>query len=263
MVLAVWLACALGATEKPKLAVLDLQASGVPGEVANALTEALNQETTRRGYFEVITASDVRTLLGIERQRQLLGCAESSCTAELAGALGARFVLGGTLSKLGDAFQLSLQTVDTQKSTPVGRSVRIANELKELVDQLPYAIAEATATPPPAPPSRVLPISLISVGAASVIGGAILGFSTILEENGLSRDLSAQDPATGRFLRYEVYQEAASRLGLQRTGALVALIAGGAVATTGVILLVRTSSSGTSAWLVPMGTGLGLAGVWP
>jgi hypothetical protein len=37
-------------------------------------------------------------LLGLERQKQMLGCAEdsSNCLAELAGALGARFVLNGS-----------------------------------------------------------------------------------------------------------------------------------------------------------------------
>ena len=64
-------------------------------EEAVALGEALTQELSRRGFFEVISAGDIRALLGVERQRALLGCSDSSCTAELSGALGARFVLQG------------------------------------------------------------------------------------------------------------------------------------------------------------------------
>lgn len=256
-------ALSLAATEKPKLAVLDLQNNGAPPEAATALSEAMAQEISRRGFFDVITSADVRTLLGMERQKQLIGCSDEakSCTAELAGALGARFVLSGTLSKLGDAFQLSLQTLDTQRSQPVGRSIRIANDVQELAAQLPFALAEATATPLPQPPSRVLPFTLIGVGAAAVIAGAIVGFSTLLEENGLNRDLS-MNPATGSFLRLEQYQRDAGRLGLQRTGALVGLLTGAALVGTGVFVLVRQSST-ASAVLLPTSNGFAVAGVFP
>ncbi|MBL8940255.1 MAG: hypothetical protein JNM69_37255 [Archangium sp.] len=256
-------ALSLTATEKPKLAVLDLQVSGATAEEGTALTDAITQQVSRREFFQVIASADIRTLLGMERQRQLLGCSEesSSCTAELAGALGARFVLSGTLSKLGDAYQLSLQTLDTQKSQPVGRSIRIASDVKELADQLPAATAEATGTPAPQPPSRVLPVTLIGVGAAALIAGSIVGFSTLLEENGINRDLS-KDPATGSFLRLEQYQRDAERIGLQRTISIASLIAGAALVGTGVFFAIRPVS-GSSASLVPTANGFAFVGVFP
>lgn len=263
MISHVVLALALAAGERPKLAVLDLQATGAPPEMATALTEAITQEVSRRGFFDVIASADIRTLLGLERQKELLGCSDDakSCTAELAGALGARFVLSGTLSKLGDAYQLSLQALDTQKAQPVGRSVRIASDAKELADQLPFAIAEATATPLPQPPSRVLPVTLLAAGSAAIVAGAIIGFSTILEENGLNRDL-AQDSSTGSFLRYDEYRVASERLGLQRTVSLVSLIAGAALVGGGVFVFARQGST-ASATLVPTGSGFAFAGVFP
>ena len=92
---------ALSAADKPKLAVLDVQPVGVEAEQAVALGEAITQQLSRRGFFEVISSSDIRTLLGAERQRQLLGCGDTNCTAELSGALGARFILQSTLTRLG------------------------------------------------------------------------------------------------------------------------------------------------------------------
>lgn len=263
MILPMVVALSLSAAEKPKLAVLDLQVSGAAVEEGTALTDAVTQQVARRGFFEVIASGDIRTLLGVERQRQLVGCTEesSSCSAELAGALGARFVLSGTLSRLGDAYQLSLQTLDTQKSQPVGRSIRIAADVKELVDQLPAATAEATGIPAPQPPSRALPITLISVGAAALIAGSIVGFSTLLEENGINRDLS-KDPATGSFLRLEQYQRDAERLGLQRTISIASLITGAALVGTGIFFAVRPVG-GASAVLVPTSNGFALAGVFP
>ncbi|MBM4778517.1 MAG: hypothetical protein GQE15_12515 [Archangiaceae bacterium] len=262
-ILAMVVALSLTAAEKPKLAVLDLQVSGAAPEEGTALTDAITQQVSKREFFQVIASADIRTLLGMERQRQLLGCAEdsTSCTAELAGALGARFVLSGTLSKLGDAYQLSLQTLDTQKSQPVGRSIRIASDVKELAEQLPWATAEATGTPVPQPPSRVLPITLISVGAAALIAGSIVGFSTLLEENGINRDLS-KDPATGSFLRLEQYQRDAERLGLQRTISIASLITGAALVGTGVFFAIRPVG-GSTALIVPTSNGFAFAGVFP
>lgn len=263
MITHVVLALALAAADRPKLAVLDLQATGAPPELATALTEAMTQEVARRGFFDVISSADIRTLLGMERQKQLLGCSDdaASCTAELAGALGARFVLSGTLSKLGDAWQLSIQTLDTQKAQPVGRSVRIATDAKELADQLPFAVAEATATPLPQPPSRVLPVTLLAVGSAAIVAGAIVGFSTLLEENGLNRDL-AQDRSTGTFLRFDEYRRASERLGLQRTISLVSLVAGAALVGSGVFVFLRQGAT-ASASLVPTSNGFAVAGVFP
>ena len=77
--------------EKPRMVVLGLDpAGGVEPEIAQSLTEAVTAEIAARGLFQVISASEVQTLLGFERQKQLLGCSEEGeCLTELAGALGA------------------------------------------------------------------------------------------------------------------------------------------------------------------------------
>ena len=63
----------------------------------------ITSEVQRRGFFQVISQQDIATMLGLERQKQLMGCADdsTSCLAELSGALGARFVMSGTLTRLG------------------------------------------------------------------------------------------------------------------------------------------------------------------
>ena len=70
-----WLTAVLVSTvlaaEKPKLAVLDVQPVGAKTEEAVALGEAMAQELSRRGFFDVISSSEIRTLLGVERQKQL------------------------------------------------------------------------------------------------------------------------------------------------------------------------------------------------
>ena len=76
---------AAGAPEKPKLAMLDLTAAGgVDPKVAGALSEAVTQEVARRGFFSVVSAQEIRTLLGFERQKQLLGRSRENVAAAVA-----------------------------------------------------------------------------------------------------------------------------------------------------------------------------------
>src|ERR1035437_4610302 len=101
MFLAVVLSAVVAAGERPKLMVLELTTPAADSQAASALTDAVATEVAARGFFEVVSAKDMQTLQGIERQRQLVGCAdESRCLMELAGALGARFVISGQLGRL-------------------------------------------------------------------------------------------------------------------------------------------------------------------
>lgn len=193
-------ALAVLAADKPKLAVLDVQAVGVEEADARAISEAMTQELDRRGFFEIITASDIRTLLGVERQKQLLGCSDSSCTTELSGAIGARFVLQSTVTRLGTSTQLSIQMLDTSKAQSVARSLRLAKDARQLVTLLPWALAEATATPLPAPPSKVLPWTLIAVGATLFAGGGVVAI------DGFSRDRALRSELRDTNVIYQSYQ---------------------------------------------------------
>ncbi|MDP1824154.1 MAG: hypothetical protein Q8L48_12955 [Archangium sp.] len=247
------------AADKPKLAVLDVQAIGVEPEKAAALGEAITQQLSKRGFFEVISSSDIRTLLGVERQKQLLGCGDSSCTAELSGALGARFVLQSSLTKLGDSLQLSLQMLDSGKAQTVARSVRLARDVKQLADVLPWALAEATATPLPPAPSKVVPWLLIGVGAATVAGGGIIAVDGFSRQRALKEEL---DETSGFFKPRSVYEKELEAIAINKTSGLT-LLAGGAVLLGLGIFLFPKETGGSAVALLPTGNGVVLVGGWP
>ncbi len=253
---AVVLSAALAA-DKPKLAVLDVQPIGVDAAQAIALGEAMTQELSRRGFFEVISSNDIRTLLGVERQKQLLGCGDSSCTAELSGAIGARFVLQSSLTKLGDSLQLSLQMLDTAKSQSLARSVRIAKDTGQLAALLPWALAEATATPLPPAPSKVLPWTLIGVGAAVFAGGGIIAIDGFSRERALNNELQPN----GVYQTYSHYQEELSVIARNKWAGLGAVAGGAALIGLGVALFPK--DTGGALALVPSSNGAVLVGVFP
>jgi hypothetical protein len=250
--------------ERPKLAVLELSpGAGIEASVTGPFTDAITAEVQARGVFDVISSRDIQALLGVERQRQLLGCGEDSksCMAELSGALGARFVLTGSLAKLGDAYQLTLSTLDSQKAQPIGRATRIAKDLAGLRAALPSAVAEATATPLPPPPSRALPITLIATGSAAALFGVVWGALALTQQAQLGATLDAGAAQPGVLSTRASYEQQVAALNTQKWVALASLLAGAALVTTGVLLLPAEDGRARVS-LVPSGAGLALEGTW-
>jgi hypothetical protein len=249
------------ASEKPRLAILELTTSrDVDPALARALTEGLGEAASRTGLFVVTTQAEVTALLGMERQRQLLGCADdaSSCTAELAGALGARFLMSGSLTKLGgDAWQLSLQVQDTTRSTTLGRASRLAPDVVSLRRVLPLAFAEASATPPPPVPSRALPTTFLIAGGASLLAGGVLLLQAALIENTLAAELRlGREQPLAPLKTADDYRAQLSTVSALRTGGLVAAGLGLAGLVTGIVLWPRSDA----VVLAPLPGGLMIAG---
>jgi TolB-like protein len=251
--------------EKPKLLVLDVQATGGATEaLAQSVTQAVISEAISRGFYSVISSRDLGSLMGVERQKQLLGCGEdsNSCMAELAGAMAARFVLTGNVSRFGDALQLNLQLFDNQKSGGVARATRLAKSESDLRTQVIYAVAEATGSPLPPPPSKVLPIGLIAAGSAAVLFGAVLGIVTLTSEATMGAELNQGAMFPQVLKSYDYYQSERNKQGVQRTVSLVSMIAGALLVAGGVYLFppdVVASSSLKVAWLAGPG-GFAVAG---
>lgn len=252
------LVLALAAGDKPKLAVLDVTANGVDPVQAQGLGEAISKELASRGFFEVISANDIRTMLGVERQKALLGCGDSSCTAELSGALGARFVLQSSLTRLGDSLQLSVQMLDTAKAVTVARSLRLSKDVLQLSQVLPWVLAEATATPMPPAPSKVLPWLLIAGGATAFAAGGVVAIDGFSRERALRAELK---PETGVFKSLSVYQEEIEVIQRNKAFGLTMLAGGAALVAVGVLIFPKDPQATVA--LVPTGTGAALVGVFP
>ncbi|MBK7863620.1 MAG: hypothetical protein IPJ65_34440 [Archangiaceae bacterium] len=256
-------------TSKPKLVILEVTAGGgIDPTVAEALGASITREVNLRGYFQATSIKELQTLLGIERQRQLLGCSDAaaqSCMAELADAIGARFVLSGSLTRLGDAFQLSLQTIDTTRAQPIGRSVRIARDPQVLTEQLPFAVAEATATTLPPPPSRALQLTMLITGGVILLSSGVVALDGTSRDRAVQAELEASQTNPSLLRPLSSYRDDARFVTLEKTAALVGLIVGGALVAGGVLFWPSSSSSSGTAQvaLVPLGSGAAVVGVFP
>jgi TolB-like protein len=130
--------------KQASIAVFDLVASGVPAETATNLTQILAVEVKKVPGTKVIARDDIRAVLNLEAQKQLLGCSDSTaCLAEIGGALGVDYLLSGVVGRIADTHVISLRLIDP--STLDVKS-RISDSFVGPEDQLVGAIRLAVGS---------------------------------------------------------------------------------------------------------------------
>ncbi len=157
----------------PRLVVLDVQARlGVSADLAKALTDPLLLEVHRHNPGDAIVGTEeVRAMIGLEKEVALLGCTDTSCLTELGGALGARQLVMGGLSRLGTAYLLTLKLVDMHGGRIVAEASATveAGRDEALLDLIPKAASQLfQVNSAPAPVARAEPAPAAAVVAVPV-----------------------------------------------------------------------------------------------
>jgi TolB-like protein len=130
-----------------KAAVIDFVAAGVDVKLAETVTRLFTAELGRGQGLEVLGRDEVGAVLGFERQRQLLGCADNTCLLEAGSMLDARWLVSGTVGKLGNTLVVSAQIIDTAKGRVQNRSVVRAPSADALAQQVPVLARALLAEP--------------------------------------------------------------------------------------------------------------------
>ena len=103
------------------VAVLDIRASGVEPRVAEALLDVVTEEVAKAPRYKVLSRKEIERLLTEEARKQLVGCDETSCLAELAGALNTELLVTGEISRLQNSTLLTLQLINNRFATVMNR----------------------------------------------------------------------------------------------------------------------------------------------
>lgn len=122
----------------------------------------------------VSTPKDMAAILGIEKQKQLLGCSDegSSCMAELAGALGADGIVSGQIAKVGKSFQVNVKILAADGSkTLFLHSSKLLSSEEELIGELNDTAKRAIAKLRPQPAVAAATDTGPSATAAASSGG--------------------------------------------------------------------------------------------
>ncbi|HVE87173.1 MAG TPA: hypothetical protein VND93_30165 [Myxococcales bacterium] len=199
------------AREPLKLAAPGFSAVDVSEAQATFFSDHFAQQLNLRG-LQVTTSSQIGAVLGFERQRQLLGCKESSssCMAELAAALGVDGVVTGSVGKFDQTYQVNISIVSTRDGRTLSAFSRKVNGSSAVLDALNDAasqMARDLGRPPlPAPqqpmarptsPSGGLRDWFWLPGGAGVAAGAgATAFLLLAKEKADQLQLAAQEPTT-------------------------------------------------------------------
>jgi hypothetical protein len=111
-----------GSGGEGQLVVPTLATTGVDTKVAPVLTELVLEALLTRHRLPALGPSDLKDMLNVEQQRQLLGCEESQCLSELAGALGAARLVSGLVGRLGELYLINLKMVDLASAQVLARA---------------------------------------------------------------------------------------------------------------------------------------------
>ncbi len=208
-----------------KVAVPGFTVSGVDGVQGEAWVDRFVTLLGAEGAFKLTTSRDIQQVLGIERQRELLGCtdAQASCLAELAGALGVDAILTGTVAKSGAGFSATLRALRAGDGSQVAAVTGRLKDIDALQDWLDAQVPEvsrqlrvafglvredaAGLTPGVASTgssSRVRLVPVIAGGLIAVAGGVLFGLSkgnaATLKTTPLTREQIDSNVTTGRTL---------------------------------------------------------------
>jgi outer membrane protein len=173
LLLASFTATAQPAARRPRVAVLEVRALGIAPEKAQLISEVALTEASNVEGLEVIGRSDIQSMIGFEKEKQMLGCSDDSkCMTEIAGALGVDWILVGSLGQLDALYRLDLKLIDAKRSKISGRigdsiegsQARLVSATQAGVHKLLDPIAKAAAASAAAAKSRPAPapVSLVA-----------------------------------------------------------------------------------------------------
>ncbi|MBI1945246.1 MAG: hypothetical protein HYS27_06095 [Deltaproteobacteria bacterium] len=167
----------------PRILVLVPKGETVPVEVRHAIASTLTVELGKTGRFTALSSSELSQLTELEADKQATGCDTSSCLGEIAGALGARFVVFGDATQLGALLVVNLSLFDVERAASVQRTsfevrdqadiparARAAASALTVGGLTPDASSTSTSSSTPAP-LPLLPVTLLVAGGVVVAGG--------------------------------------------------------------------------------------------
>lgn len=265
----------LAASPEPlKLAATTFNVPGKSDARADFFTDHFSDRLADHGV-RVTTPREVASMLGLERQKQLLGCTDesSSCMAEIANALGVEGLVLGDVVELGRQYQVNVKVIGASNgarlarhSESVGSEEEIPRALERAADAIAVQVAVALGRPPPIiakqSTARARPWWWWTPAAAGAAAFAVGGFGLASAE-GTRQRLSTEtfDPGEADL----VLQSGQSARTVGYVGIGVGLAAVGAAGA--VYLLGGDSGSPQpvtpSVSLTPNGAQVGLMGALP
>ncbi|NOZ86345.1 MAG: hypothetical protein GXP49_08755 [Deltaproteobacteria bacterium] len=233
-----------GNISEVKVAVTEIRARrGVDPTLARVIEEYLAFQLAKLPGYSVIGRDDMLRLLDHEQQKQMSGCTEDSCMAEIGGALGVDKMVAGAMDKVGESILLTLKLINVRNARVERREMerlKIGTEEQALdgITRLYRRMFKKELSQAERQGKSSLGIwGYISAGVAGALlisGGVSLGLGQKDMNN--ARSLADKSPDQDVYLSKVKKLEDSGRT--KRTLGGVLLVVGGALAVTSVLLFV-------------------------
>ncbi|MBN2362209.1 MAG: hypothetical protein JXR83_22345 [Deltaproteobacteria bacterium] len=229
---------------KPAILVFKSRVTGKAsaGVDATTLTNLASTLLTDSGRYRVISQEDVATMLDAEQQKQMVGCDDVSCLADIGNALGTRFLLSTQVGEAGGVTVVSATLIDAGLARVESRESVTLEDRRQIVDGMRVAVVrvlggQAELAPPPDDGVDLMMVAWPALGLGALAGVVGIG--------GTGAALYFRDQAlnAGDQSSYDGYRGGGH---VANTVSLVGYAAGGALLLAGsaAALVTLLSSSG-------------------
>jgi len=97
------------------IAIIDFEGIGVTEDEAKVLTQRLTSEMITLEVYQVVERSEMKRLLD-EQKFQYSGCVDTKCAVEIGKMIGAKYMVVGSVSKLGSSYSIDSRMIDVESS---------------------------------------------------------------------------------------------------------------------------------------------------
>ncbi len=173
-----------------RILVLSMQAKGVPGAAAETVESLITVKLSEREQLNVVSRADLAAALQVEADREVLGCNDESCLAEIAGALDARLVVHGDVSSLDGQLLITVSLFDAEQARALARESVAARRLIDVAERLTPLVHNLLADLLGHERIEVAPVEdegftkedIVFLGGTSVavVGGGLIALSVVL-----------------------------------------------------------------------------------
>ncbi len=129
--------------DKSGVAVLDIQGTGIDVQLLPTLTEVLTVEIDALGKYKVVAGRDIQSMLGFEQQKDMLGCTDAACLAEIGGALGVDRIVASHIGKVGSTYVVNIKLINIRKADTEGRVYEtVRGEVDALINTIRASVVK-------------------------------------------------------------------------------------------------------------------------
>ncbi|MBX7114360.1 MAG: hypothetical protein K1X64_08525 [Myxococcaceae bacterium] len=265
----------LGASTEPiKIAAPSLQLVNIDPKLGDFYTEHLAQQLTFQG-LHTQTPKDIAAVLGLERQRKLLGCSEGDCTTELGRALGVDGILLGSVTRVERTYQVNVRIISAVDAALLGSvstssedNDRLVGSFSVVAQQLakqvaaklnrPLTLDSSVSVTTTAGTVKRVSWAPLAVGVAgAVVGGIFFAQGAHTHQKLVTRSGTALSADEANALVRQGQQQ--QLIGWVGTGVAIA----GVAAAAGMFFLGGDEEIRASVAVSPGALSLGIGGVWP